>query len=148
MTFARIAAEKIKEPVFLDTTIFIYLFENHPRYAPLLQFIFDQKLVKKTTSVVTVSEVLVNPIEEKDLTLENKYKEIFHHLPNLSIVCADFTTALMAADIKARFQFKLIDAFQIAMAVQNQCKTFLTNDKKLSKYNKSFIICLDKLLGL
>lgn len=145
INYARTAISKIKQPVFLDTPIFIYLFEDHPKYARLIQPIFDQESIIKITSVITIAEVLTKPIEVKNENLVNKYEEIFRHLPGLSIVYPDYHTAVTAAQIKAQYQFRLIDSFQLAIATQYKCSSFLTNDRKLTKYKNLSVICLDKL---
>lgn len=145
INYGRTAISKIRQPVFLDTSIFIYLFEDYPKYAGLVQPIFDQESVIKITSVITIAEVLTKPIEAKNENLVNKYEEIFHHLPGLSVVYPDYNTAVAAAQIRAQYQFRLIDAFQLAMATQYKCSSFLTNDRKLAKYKNLSVICLDKL---
>jgi predicted nucleic acid-binding protein len=58
--------------VALDTPTFIYLIERHPIFFPAVEPIFqaiDAGSVQAATSVLTLLEVLVKPIETKATTL-------------------------------------------------------------------------------
>lgn len=145
-TCVKIEIPKKHLPVFIDTTIFIYLFEDHPKYASVIQPIFDDSSITKVSSIITVSEVLTKPYEKNNTELVKRYKEIFMHLPSLILTSPDYDTAILASQIKAKYQFKLIDSFQLAMAQQNKCPSFLTNDKQLFKYKNLQVFCLDELL--
>ena len=132
-------------PLFLDTSLFIYLFEDHPVYASAIQPVFDALSSDKMSaysSIITVSEVLTKPIENKGFELTKKYQEIFLHLPNLTIASPTYDIAVQAAIIRARYKFQLIDCFQLALASHYQCLAFLTNDKKLKKFKDLRIILL------
>lgn len=131
------------QPVFIDTAIFIYLFEDHPRYAPIVQPVFDALSANKLashTSILTVAEVLTKPMEKNNLELKTRYQEVFNHLPNLSVVSPVYSTAILAASIRATYRIGLIDSFQLALASENGCRSFLTNDRKLSRYKKLTIV--------
>lgn len=145
-TCVEIEISKKHLPVFIDTPIFIYLFEDHPKYASAIQPIFDDSSITKVSSIITVSEVLTKPYEENNTELVKRYQEIFMHLPSLILTSPDYDTAILASQIKAKYQFKLIDSFQLAMAQQNKCPSFLTNDKQLLKYKNLQVFCLDELL--
>lgn len=142
--YVRTEITKIPQPVFLDSVIFIYLFEDHPRYASLVEPLFNNEAVKKISSVITIAEVLTKPFERKNSELIKQYHEIFNHLPNFSVVLLDKETAILASQIKAQYGFRLIDSFQLATAEKNKCASFLTNDKQLVKYKNLSIICLEK----
>lgn len=144
--YVKIEISKIPQPIFLDTSIFIYMFGDHPKYASFIAPIFDDISIKKATSIITVSETLTKPYETNDLSLVEEYKEIFLHLPNLTILSPDFDVSILAAEIKARFDFKLIDSLQLAIAQQNKCVSFLTNDKQLQSFKKLPIIYLDEIV--
>ena len=145
--YVKIEISKIPQPIFLDTSIFIYLFEDYPKYALAVSPIFDDTSIKKATSIITVSETLTKPYETNYLSLVEEYKEIFLHLPNLTVLSPDFDTSILAAEIKARFDFKMIDSLQLAIAQQNRCGSFLTNDKQLKRYKRLPIILLDQMVG-
>ena len=43
------------------------------------------------------------------------------------------TIADKAADLRARYNLTLTDAFQLAVAIQSECDAFLTNDLELKR---------------
>lgn len=133
------------QPVFIDTAIFIYLLEDHPKFASLAQPVFDALSDKKLTafsSIITVAEVLTKPMEKNNLELINRYHELFTQLPNITIASPNYQTAIKASEIRADYKFGLLDSFQLAHAIENKCKSFLTNDKQLGKYKKLKIILI------
>lgn len=65
------------EPVGLDTAIFIYLIEEHPRFLPLVESVFaavDRGRWSGVTSGVTLMEVLVVPYRAGDLALAERIR--------------------------------------------------------------------------
>lgn len=125
------------QPVFLDTSCFIYAFEDNPVYGSVCQQLFDAVSggkLKAITSIITVSEVLTKPMESDRKDLVESYREIFHQMPNLTIVSPGYDTAIFAAEIRAKYGFRLIDSFQLALAKQHLCPSLISNDKQLKKY--------------
>lgn len=54
-------------PVCIDTAPFIYLIERHPRYHPIIRPLFESLAAESlvgTTSVITLLEVLVQPLRQ------------------------------------------------------------------------------------
>lgn len=145
----QIEFDKHLSPVFLDTSLFIYLFEDHPRYAPSLVTVFDsiaKGKIQAMTSVISLSEVLTKPFEQHDVTLIKKYREIFLHLPNLTLVAIDDKIAVEAAKIRGEYGFHLTDCLQLASAIEHGSKSFFTNDKQLTRFKKLTIVYLDQFV--
>lgn len=129
--------------IFLDTSCFIYLLEDHPRYASGATIIFNALSGNKLlafTSIITVSETLVMPYQKKDNSFLQQYEQVFTQLPNLTVVSPTYKTAHTAARIRANYQFRLIDSYQLALANEYKCKSFITNDKKLKRFEKEMKI--------
>lgn len=123
--------------VFLDTPCFIYLIENHKEFALPLKSLFSnlgKGKIQAVTSVVTVAEVLVKPYELKRDDLVQKYHELFTQVTSLHVVAPTYNTACAAAAIRSHYRFTLTDCFQLSLAIENGCKTFLTNDDRLKAY--------------
>src|SRR3989344_6771586 len=119
----------MKTPLFLDTSCFIYLIENHPQFALPLRSVFSdlgKKKIQAVTSVVTVAEVLVKPMELNRDDLVTKYHELFTQVESLRVVAPSYNTAREAAAIRATHRFTLTDSFQLALAKEHGCKKFLT----------------------
>ncbi len=146
---AKIVMPKNKQPLFIDTSIFIYLFEDHTRFGPILGNLFEDLSKGKfsgITSVITVSEVLTKPYQNHDHDLIIQYQDIFTHLPHLKVASFSFEAAVRAAQIRARYEFKMLDSIQLAIAYFEGCKSFLTNDKELTKFKNLSILYLENLI--
>lgn len=138
----------MNSPLFLDTPCFIYLVEHHPQFAPLLRELFfdlGKNKFRAYTSVVTIAEVLVKPIELKRNDLIDKYHELFTQLEALMVVAPRYETAREAAAIRAAHRFTLTDSFQLALAKEHGCATFLTNDDRLKIYRGITVSLLSKI---
>lgn len=138
------------QPVFLDTSCFIYTMENNPKYnlvtRLVLNAITDKKL-KAVTSVITLAEVLRKPFENNDLLLAQMYHSVFTQTQNLETIELDTELSINTAKIAADYKFKLPDSYQFAVAEKLNCKSFLTNDKALKKFKGLEVIVLDDLVS-
>jgi len=120
--------------VGLDTSIFIYHLEAHPRYQPLTQeLLAGIQTGRQTavTSVVTVMELTVRPWQLGRSAVAREYEALLLYFPNL--VLADVTRAVArrAAQLRARYNVRPADALQTATALLNGATAFVTNDRKL-----------------
>jgi predicted nucleic acid-binding protein len=121
-------------PVGLDTAIFIYFIEEHPRFLPLVESIFlalDQGRLTGATSTVTLLETLVVPMRAGNLPLAEQYESILGNSRGLRLIDIDRPLVRLAAQIRALEGLKTPDALQIAAALRAGCTTFLTNDRKI-----------------
>lgn len=133
------------EKVFLDSSCFIYLFENIPKYANLLEPIFNEsssKKIRMITSNISVSETLVKPFQDKNSSLVESYIKLFEYLENLTISDIDFSSSIEAARLRAAYKFKLLDSYQLSLAIGEKCKHFLTNDKQLKNCKEIKVLIL------
>jgi predicted nucleic acid-binding protein len=51
----------------------------------------------------------------------------------------------MAAELRARYNISLTDALQVAVALQNDCEAFLTNDMTINRITELNILVLSEL---
>lgn len=140
----------MKSPIFLDSSCFIYLLEKHPKYFEIIKPIFSMMSIDKAfavTSIITVTEVLTKPFGNKNDDLVEHYLEAFSEIPNLEIVDPNYKIAVEAAKIRSEHNLNLPDAYQLAMAVESKCKTFLTNDKGLKRFKGLDVVILDELVS-
>lgn len=131
--------------VGIDSSIFIYKFEQNKEFEPLCSVIFTTLSKNKLhliTSAVTASEILVQPFAKKDIEIINLYENLFLTLPNFTLTPIDYKLAKIAAQIRAEDKILLPDAFQIAAAIQEKASMFITNDLKLKKVTDIKILCL------
>jgi len=121
-------------PVALDSAIFIYLLEQHPRYLPLIRPLFrhiDRGGVKAVTSALTLLETLVVPYRAGDRELASKYEAILTNGQGLTLVAMDLPVVRLGAEIRATTSARTADALQLATALWAGCTTILTNDHRL-----------------
>ncbi|MBI3559282.1 PIN domain-containing protein [Candidatus Gottesmanbacteria bacterium] len=131
--------------IAVDSPIFIYHFEIIEPFFPLTSVLFDlfsEESVTLLTSVVSVAEVLTKPYIDRDEATASLIKATFARMKNLQILSIDQNLAVAAAFLRARYRFRLPDAFQIATAIVRQADIFVTNDKKLKKVKEVKIVCL------
>jgi predicted nucleic acid-binding protein len=50
-----------------------------------------------------------------------------------------------AAELRARYNLSLTDAFQIAVALQSGCDAFLTNDMTLKRVSELSVVVLEEM---
>ncbi len=121
-------------PVALDTVVFIYFIEEHPRFLPLVEPIFvalDEERIIGVTSTVTLLETLVVPIRAGNLALAERYETLLSNSRGLRLIDLDRPLIRQAAQIRALEGLKTPDALQVAAALRAGCTAFLTNDRKI-----------------
>ncbi len=121
-------------PVGLDTVIFIYFIEAHPRFLPLLEPIFvaiDTGALEGVTSDVTLLETLVGPYQIGDIALAERYETIMTWSRGIRLVELRRSVIRAAAQLRAGLQIKTPDALQLAAALVSNCAVYLTNDRDL-----------------
>lgn len=121
--------------VFLDSNLFIYLFEDTagPR-GTRTQEIFEGLSRRRDTvmtSTLTLGEVLVKPIRTGDRALEAKYKSLLRE-PEVKVLAFDRAAGEIFALIRQDRSIKAPDAIQLATAAAAGCDLFITNDDRLT----------------
>lgn len=134
--------------IFIDTAPFIYLIENHPVFTSKIKTLITNAIVDGdyiVTSVVTLSEFGVKPTKDNRLDLIEKFEELLSRL-NVEILVVDQSAAKKAYELRAKYQFlKGMDAFQLALSINEKCSRFITNDKKLKRVTEIDVKTMDDL---
>lgn len=132
--------------VYLDTAPLIYVIEDHPRFArlalPVLQAV-DAGRVSGLASVLTLTEVLVKPLEQGRADLVRRYRRILGGSLDLRAVTAE--VAEEAARIRATGRVRLADAVHLATARLAEVDIFLTNDERLKSFREVRVVTLTDL---
>jgi predicted nucleic acid-binding protein len=135
--------------VGLDTSIFIYHLEDHPRCAPATEIIFHSLEEGKNqgiTSFLTLMEILVKPKVEDLPEVARDYEYYLTTFPNLTLFPFELEIARKASDLRAVNRFKTPDAIQLATALHHGATGFLTNDRMFEKVSVLEIAILDKVM--
>jgi len=134
--------------IFIDTAPFIYYIENHPKFAGKVEKYLSENLFLDSnfvTSVITYMEYCVIPERERREDLILKFDELLLRLP-VEIKEISLPLARSASKLRAKYKFlKGLDALQLALAIQDNCDEFLTNDSALLPIKEIKIVLLEKI---
>lgn len=118
----------------IDTAIFIYLIEEHPKFLPIVLPLFDDADRGKrelVTSALTLMEVLVVPFRGGNRPLAERYEALLTRSRGLRLVELSLGQLRAAAQLRAATGVKTPDALQLVAAIGAGCRTFVTNDRRL-----------------
>ncbi len=135
-------------PVAIDTAIFIYFVERHPRYVERIRPLVvaaDRGELALTASALTLLEVQVVPYRVGDVSLAERYEALLTCRRGLTLVEIDHGQLRTAAQLRARYGVRTPDALQLAAALSMRCTAFVTNDRRLPTLPALRVIQLDDL---
>ncbi|OGW31097.1 MAG: hypothetical protein A2X59_01645 [Nitrospirae bacterium GWC2_42_7] len=135
--------------VYLDTSIFIYFVEQHPRYHKLCGPIFEDieaGKIKALTSTLTLLEILVQPYKLKKEDLVLKFYSLLVTYPHLSWIDMSLTVADRAAGLRAKYGLKTPDAIQMASALSHGAGAFICNDRAFDKIEEIECLIIDDFI--
>jgi predicted nucleic acid-binding protein len=137
------------ERIALDSCIFIYQWQAHPRYSPLTDFVFssvEQGDFAAYTSTITMTELLVHPYREREIARVNELLGLFSTYPNLEWIVPHLEIARHAAKIRAQYALKTPDALQAATAIHAKASVLLTNDPAFRRVADFQALILDEFV--
>jgi len=120
----------------LDTSIFIYHFEAHPRYYPLTKIILasvERGRWQGIISPITLMEVTVRPWQLEQDNIARQYEVLLVNFPNLHMALVDRHIARQAAKLRARHRLRPADAIIAATAMSRNATMFVTNDRQFAR---------------
>ncbi len=122
--------------VAVDTAIFIYFIEEHPKFLPEILPLFkeaDQGKRELITSALTLLEVLVVPYRAGNRLLAERYEALLTRSQGVRLVELSHDQLRAAAQLRAATGAKTPDSLQLVAAIGAGCTTFLTNDRRLPR---------------
>ncbi|MBN9078993.1 MAG: PIN domain-containing protein [Rhizobiales bacterium] len=122
--------------LYLDTNVFIAMFERNDELARLLLHLFslnnDISKPFLTTSELSLAELLVLPYREGDDRLQHVYDNATISNEMIEVGPVNRDVLWQAAVLKASYtKLKLPDAIHLSTAMLFRCSHFLTADKRL-----------------
>jgi predicted nucleic acid-binding protein len=132
--------------VFWDTNIFIYLIEGsgeRTERSAELAARMNERGDQLFTSVLTLGELLVKPIETQNEQLREAYETILS--ANAVLIPFDKAAARLYAGIRQDRTIAPPDAIQLSCAAAARIDLFITNDDRLSRKKISGIQFLSSL---
>lgn len=132
----------------LDTSPFIYFVERNLLYVDLMREVFKRLTdgnFRAYSSVITLTEVLVQPLRQNNQTLADDYRDLLFNGVNFQLLPLTAAIAERAAELRAKYNLRTRDALQIATALENGCDAFLCNDNTLKRVTELQILILDDI---
>lgn len=117
--------------VYLDTNVFIYALEGHELFAEAARRVMQTVCANPAnciTSELTLAEVLVLPIKQKNQRLTENYLEVLTGQSNVSLAPVTREILIDAAHLRSSSRVKLPDAIHLATAIASQCRIIVTQD--------------------
>jgi predicted nucleic acid-binding protein len=131
-----------------DTAPIIYFVEANPVYDKLVSNIFDRVAagtLEGWTSVISLSEVLVQPIVSGRNDLQQTYRELLLKSSNFHTNPINAAVAETPARMRANYGLRLPDAIQIAFAIDVGCQAIVCNDRSMRRVTELSVLILDDL---
>ena len=136
------------EVVGLDTAPLIYYIEENPKYLPVVRLFFealDRGEFRIVTSTITLLEVLVHPIRQKNHELVRQYRNILANVAEIEMLPVDTDISEHAAQLRGEYNIRTPDAIQMATAIHAGARYFLTNDAALPEFSNMQILLVENL---
>lgn len=134
--------------VFIDTAPIIYLVEGSPAYLPALLEFFgrvDRGALSAVTSPITLAECLVAPLRSGRADIASDFEQTILHAPNTSCIPLSPSIATHASRLRVELNLTLLDALQVACALESGCDAILTNDATLQRVLDVRIVLVSEL---
>ncbi len=120
--------------VAFDTSPLIYYIEQQPQYSPITDDLFDaihRGNARGMTSVLTLLEVLVQPLRSGRLDLANEYRRFLATSTGITMFPVDADIGELSAKLRSKYQWiRTPDAIQVATALRNGAELIVTNDDR------------------
>lgn len=122
--------------LYWDANVFIRMVEVEDRVSGLLGRVQDaaiERLVSIHSSRLTLAELLVRPLRERDIDLIDTYRDLFRSEGWLDVAEVEHDVLLAAARLRAdRGALRLPDAIHLATAELLDCTHVITGDLRLA----------------
>ena len=100
----------------LDTSVFIYHINSTSPFSAVAADVFQQlkqQSMTGITSVLTLTELLVKPLQTDRRGLAARYEALVRSMPNVAVVDIDARIARRAAVLRARHATSTADTLQL-----------------------------------
>jgi predicted nucleic acid-binding protein len=118
--------------VLIDTSVWIYHFEQHPKLAGSAGRVIESLEAGKfrgVASELTLLELTVRPLQLGRQDVADDYEVLLGYFPNLELQPISRDVLLEAAALRARHRLRTPDAIQIATGMRYGATLAVTNDE-------------------
>ena len=135
--------------IMFDTAPIVYFIEEHKEFGKITDEIFkvikDDSEYRPFSSVITLIEVLTQPLRKSKMEVVEKYRQFLLNSSNFITYSIDPIIAQKSAELRAQYGIKTPDAIQLA-GIENDGTLFVTNDRDLKKIKEIEVIVLEEYL--
>jgi predicted nucleic acid-binding protein len=130
----------------LDTVVWIYEFETNPVFGQVTNVLFRDGFgagrFRAACSLLSLGELLVQPLARGRLDLADRYRQIITSGPDLIVWEVSRDIIETASSLRARYGIKMLDAIHVASAVVHGADCFITNDQGLRRIGEVRVLIL------
>ncbi|BDA82664.1 hypothetical protein Sa4125_02060 [Aureimonas sp. SA4125] len=117
--------------VYLDTNAIIAFVEEQHKSLRSIFEMSEKGMCHLVTSQITLAEVLVRPMKEKQDWLIALYEELLHEDRLLDVRPIDMPILRESAKLRVALNGKLPDSIHVATALSEKCSVLISSDKRL-----------------
>jgi predicted nucleic acid-binding protein len=117
--------------VLIDSSVWIYHFEQHPKFGtPATKAIANVEAGKfqGVVSELSLMELIVRPLQLGRQDVADEYELLLSHFPNVDLVPITREILLDAANLRAHYNVRTPDAILLATGLQAGATAAITND--------------------
>jgi predicted nucleic acid-binding protein len=121
------------QTIYFDTNIFIYVLNASVTYAqPCIELLqaCSRQTVHGVTGDVTLAELLVKPLVLNDAAGVAAVRELLIEDGAITLIGHSRKVFEQAALVRARHGLKMVDALQLATAIEAGARCFVSNDRQ------------------
>lgn len=119
--------------VVVDTAPIIYVLEGNPQFCDQFIGLFEAAQaghLNLAISTITLAEVLTGPFKAGQTALAKRFENA---LSRYNVLAVTPSVAVLAAQLRVRYQLRLPDAIQLATALDCGATAFVTHDRDFSR---------------
>jgi predicted nucleic acid-binding protein len=128
-----LAALRQHRRVLIDSSVWIYHFEQHPEFALAAGRVLESLEAGRFRGVVselTLLELTVRPLQLARQDVADEYELLLSHFPNVELEPVSREVLLDAAALRTRYRFRTPDAILLATGIRCSATAAITNDEK------------------
>lgn len=134
--------------LYIETAPLIYYVEEHTEDIARMDTVIaavENQSIQAFSSVITLTEVLNQPMKTGNKNLEQEYRDILVNSGSYRLIAVNLQIAESAAGLRAHYGLRTPDALHVASALYATCDAFLTNDAQIRRVRELPILVLDEL---
>lgn len=136
--------------VLIDTSVWIYHFEQHPEFAASAGQVIEDLEAGKfrgIASELTLLELAVRPLQLGRQDVADDYELLLDYFPHLTLEPITREILLDAAGLRARYRLRTPDAILLATGLQAGATAAVTNDESWRSFAGIKVVLLSDLIA-